>query len=101
MYRRRRKISEKLQAAMQAGRERSRVEGEPRSPALQPPNLRRRITIEDFDFGHVTHTVELYRTNRIDCYRAVADGKPWRERIGWSNVLTALRKSLVRIRADA
>ena len=80
MYRRRLKISEKLQAAMQAGRERARIAGPIPEHPPRMPELRRRIIIEDFDFGRVTHTIELYRTNRIDCYRAVADGKLWRPR---------------------
>ena len=65
------------------------------APAL--PNLRRRIIIIDHDFGERRHVIDLYRTDRIDCYRAEADGKPWMLRIGWSRVLAGLRKSLPRI----
>lgn len=36
------------------------------------PDLRRRIVITDYDFGERIHTLDLYRTNRSDCYRVVA-----------------------------
>ena len=64
------------------------------------PDLRRRIVIEDFDFGHRVHVLELHRTNRIDCYRVVADGAEWKRRIGWSGILAGLRKSLPRVSAE-
>lgn len=63
------------------------------------PDLRRRIVIEDFDFGHQVHVLELYRCDRVDCYRVVADGKEWKQRIGWSRILAGLRKSLPRVGA--
>ena len=71
----------------------------PDYPAVLP-DLRRRIVIEDFDFGHRVHVLELHRTNRIDCYRVVADGKEWKRRIGWSAILAGLRKSLPRVSAQ-
>lgn len=93
MYRRTRKY--------QARRERHRPDVEPeeqREPIWQPPLLRRRITIEDFDgVTPVTHTIELFRTQRIDSYRAVVDGRPWHPRIGWSRVLDGLRRALPRL----
>jgi hypothetical protein len=46
------------------------------------PDLRRRIEIRDFDFGETVHVIELFRTNRRDCYRVVADGVEWKELIG-------------------
>lgn len=65
-----------------------------RPPPL--PNLRRTVIVIDYDHGQVEHRIDLYRTNRIDCYRAIADGKPWRQRIGWSKITEALRKSFIR-----
>jgi hypothetical protein len=60
--------------------------------------LRRRVTIEDFDGADpTTHIVELFRTSRIDSYRAVIDGREWRARVGWSRVLDRLRKALPRL----
>lgn len=82
---------------MRLGRERARMARpvEERPPEL--PDLRRRIVIEDWDFGHRVHVLELHRTNRRDCYRVVADGKPWKDRIGWSAILAGLRKSMPRV----
>lgn len=94
---RKRKIGSKKLEAMRLGKEVARMARplEDRAPEL--PTLRRRIVVEDFDFGHVTHTIELFKTNRIDCYRAVCDGVEWRKRIGWSGALEAVRKSFVRV----
>jgi hypothetical protein len=69
-----------------------------RVPRWQPPLLRRRITIEDFDGGEPTwHVIELFRTPRIDSYRAVIDGREWNSRIGWSRVLDGLRRAMPRL----
>lgn len=93
MYRRTRKY--------QARRARHRPElapGDQRPPTWQPPLLRRRITIEDFDGAEPrTHTIELYRTTRIDSYRAVIDGAEWKARVGWSRVLDGLRRAMPRL----
>jgi hypothetical protein len=93
MYRRTRKY--------QARRARHRPDAAPedqRQPAWQPPLLRRRITIEDFDgAAPTTHTIELFRTRRIDSYRAVIDGAEWQARIGWSRVLDGMRRALPRL----
>lgn len=67
-------------------------------PAL--PHLRRRIVVTDYDFGERTHTIDLYRTSRIDCYRVVADGVEWRARAGWSQVLAGIRRALPRLGAE-
>jgi hypothetical protein len=67
-------------------------------PAL--PELRRHIVISDYDFGETVHTIDLYRTNRVDCYRVHVDGKPWKARLGWSKILEGLRKSLPRVGAE-
>jgi len=62
------------------------------------PELRRVIEITDYDKGvPTTHKLELYKTNRIDCYRVVVDGKLWKERIVWSNILAGIRKALPRL----
>lgn len=96
---RKRSIGSKKLEAMRKGKEAARLSRplDPRPPEL--PDLRRRIVITDFDFGEVTHTIELYRTNRVDCYRAVADGSPWKLRIGWAKVLEMVRKSFIRVGA--
>jgi hypothetical protein len=68
--------------------------------APELPLLRRRIVIQDFDFGEVIHTLDLYRSDRRDCYTVHVDGKPWKDRIGWSRILSGLRKSLPRVAAE-
>lgn len=99
MYRKRQRISKRLQDAMQRGRERARLERP--APDYRPilPELRRRIIVIDYDHGRVVHRIDLYRTNRVDCYRAEADGRPWKRRIGWAKVLEGVRKSFLRMGA--
>lgn len=87
-------------ARMKAGKAAARMERPaPDHPAMLP-DLRRRIVIEDFDFGHDVHVMEFYRTNRIDCFRVVVDGKEWKRRIGFSAALAGLRKSMPRVGAQ-
>jgi len=91
-------MSRKLRA-MRDVRERKRLEGaEPQYPS-ELPALRRTLIIIDYDFGKVEHRIDLYRTRRIDCYRAVADGAERKRRIGWSKMLAALRVKFPRVRA--
>ena len=98
-YRLTKKAAQTRLEAMRRGRERARIEGPaPDYPAILP-DLRRRIVIEDWDFGHKVHVLELHRTNRVDCYRVVADGVEWKERVGWSKILAGLRKSMPRVGA--
>lgn len=93
------KRSQETLARMRHGKELARMERplEARQPEL--PDLRRRLIVEDFDFQHQTHVLEFYKTNRRDCFRVVVDGKPWKNRIGWSKALEGLRKSLPRVGA--
>lgn len=98
-FRKTRRSAETL-AAMQRGKALARMQSSaPDYPAILP-DLRRRIVIEDFDFGHRVHVLELHRTSRIDCYRVVADGKEWKRRMGWSKILAGLRKALPRLSAQ-
>ena len=97
-YRHRDSMSRTLRAARDA-RERKRLEGAEPSYPRELPALRRTLIIIDYDFGRVEHRVDLYRTRRIDCYRAVADGVGWKRRIGWSKLLAALRVKFPRVRA--
>ncbi len=63
------------------------------------PSLRRIIEITDYDSGEaITHRVELYSCDRIDCYNALTNGKSWQTRIGWSRILADLRMALPRLR---
>jgi hypothetical protein len=84
-------------ATMRRGREAARLEPPaPDYPSVLP-ELRRQIIICDFDFGEKIHTLDLYRTDRVDCYKVIADGVEWKERIGWSKILAGLRKSMPRV----
>ena len=83
--------------AMRRGKDRARMEREPKGRAPDLPLLRRRVTVTDYDSGEpVTHTLDLYRTRRVDTYRVEADGKPWKC-CGWSKILEGLRKSYQRL----
>lgn len=98
-YRTTKKRLEQL-AAMREAKARKRISGLEQSYPVALPDLRRRIVIEDFDFGHKVHVLELFKTDRVDCYRVVADGVEWKERIGWSRILAGLRKSMPRVGAE-
>lgn len=98
MYRKRGNGSKKYNA-MRAARLRQ-IQERP-APDYPPilPQLRRRIVVQDFDFGEIRHEVNLYRTNRIDCYQMEVDGAVIAERIGWSRILEKLRKAFLRVHA--
>ena len=64
------------------------------------PKLRREIIIIDHDFGERMHRMALYKSDRVDCYRVEVVGKPWKDRIGWSQILAGLRKSMPRVGAE-
>lgn len=97
-YRKRTQMSAKLAAARQA-RDRARMARPAPDYPPELPQLRRTIIVIDHDFGTVEHRMDLYRTNRRDCYRVVADGVEWRKRAGWSAILAGLRKSMPRVGA--
>ena len=85
-------------AAMRQAKAAKRLDSDPRPPAPEIPKLRRRIVIVDYDLGQRTvHRLDLYRSDRVDCYDVIADGKPWRRRVGWSRILAGLRKSMPRL----
>ena len=98
MYRRRLKYSKKM-AALRAAKERRRLEGPAPEYPAELPDLRRIVVVIDFDFGKVVEVMRLYKTSRVDCYRAVVNGRVWRERVGWTQVLNALRRSFLRVAA--
>lgn len=85
--------------AIRRGRALARAESPAPDYPATLPELRREIIIRDFDFGERLHVMRLYKTDRIDCYRVEVDGRPWKARIGWSQILAGLRKSLPRVGA--
>ena len=92
-------MSRKLRA-MREARERRQLEGAEPSHPRALPALRLTLIIVDYDFCRVEHRIDLYRTRRIDCYRAVADGVEWKSSIGWSKVLAGLRVKFPRVRSS-
>lgn len=53
----------------------------------------RQLVITDL-LTNESHTFTLFISpQRIDQFRCDVDGKPWKDRIGWSRVLSALRRS--------
>lgn len=94
------KRSKETIARMKRGKDLARMARPAPDYPPELPDLRRRIIITDYDFGERVHTLDLYRTSRVDCYRVHVDGKPWKARIGWSKILEGLRKSLPRVGAE-
>lgn len=100
MYRRRIRQSRKREHRMEqmrAEKERQRLDGDPSPPVWVPPAVRRRVIVEDYDFGTVRHELVLYRAGRIDSYQLMADGRMVPGLKGWSAVCELLRKTFVRV----
>jgi len=98
MYRVTKKRRDQL-ALMREAKARKRISTDSPDYGTDMPELRRRIVITDYDHGEVVHTLDLHRTDRIDCYRVVVDGVEWKQRIGWSRILSGIRKSMPRVSA--
>ena len=82
--------------AMREGKARARMEREP-VIRWQPPELRRRLIVEDYDTGTPLRTViDMHRTSRIDCYRVTVNGIMQAGRPGWTRVLDMLRRAMPR-----
>lgn len=97
-YRKTKRSLETL-ARMKAGKDAARMKRTAPDYPLPLPDLRRRIVVESFDFGHDVHVLEFFRSDRVDCFRVVVDGKEWKRRIGFSAALAGLRKSMPRVGA--
>jgi hypothetical protein len=100
MYRKRLRGSNKFNERLirtRLTRLRNRLELPERDYPIELPDLRRRIVVEDYDLGEtVRHEILLYKSNRIDCYRAVVDGQEIAGRIGWARILEKIRKAFLR-----
>jgi len=97
MFKKRTGCSKKLES-MRRGKERKRLDGDAPDYPIELPELRRKIVVTDYDYGDVTHVFECFKTNRVDCYRVLIDGKLWKKRVGWSNILAVIRKGFIRVR---
>lgn len=86
--------------AMREGKSRARMERGAEFGVIEPwspPDLRRRMIVEDYDTGAVKRTViDMHATTRIDCYRVRIDGKEQPGRLGWSKILELLRLAMPR-----
>ena len=81
---------------MQEGKARARMAREP-VPRWEPPELRRRLIVEDYDTGTVQRVViDMHATSRIDCYRVTINGITQAGRPGWSRILGLLRVAMPR-----
>lgn len=85
---------------MREAKDRKRLENSEPRPFWQPPKLRRIVVVIDFDFGKRVNIMRLYRSRNINQYRAEANGKPWKDRVGFTKVLDGIRKSFPPVRAD-
>jgi hypothetical protein len=97
MYRRTAKYSAARQEAMQRGRAQTRMSKPAPDYPTELPQVRMRITVERFDMAAPErHEFELRRTNRVDVYAVLVDGKPWKQ-AGLTAVLEGLRKACPRV----
>ena len=64
------------------------------------PEIRKRITVESFDFGYEKQVMELHKTSRVDCYNVFIEGKLWKKNIGLSRILEWLRKANPRLMSE-
>ena len=71
---------------MREAKERKRIESGEREEFKPLPDLRREIIVINHDNGEV-HSFRMFKTNRIDQYRVLVDGKPWKDKTGFSKVL--------------
>lgn len=102
MYRRTKKyeaMRSERQAKARSMHDRNRMYGPAPDYPHALPDLRMRITVERFDFGHDSHTFEMHRTGRVDRYAVKVDGKPWKVS-GLSGVLEGLRKAMPRVLSE-
>ncbi|WP_305046348.1 hypothetical protein [Geoalkalibacter sp.] len=103
MYRKRTSGSRKFNARMaraRAAKEKIRLEGPSPDYPVKLPQVRRRVIVEDYDFGEtVRHEFVLERSNRTDCYRVIVDGVTIPSRMGWAKTLEMVRKAFVRVAA--
>lgn len=62
-------------------------------PLIDYDKMVKRIIIEDFRDGS-KHVFELYISKRRkDMFRVVLDGKEWKSAIGYSHIMSGIRKA--------
>lgn len=96
-YRTRSRQSFRKMELMRKAKERKRGETAEPTFIFEPPLLRRKIIIIDYDFGEVRHEINCYRTKRIDSYEVSVDGKMQDKNLGWARICNLLRTAFVRV----
>ncbi len=90
----------KLLEKMRQGKEEKRLASPSPDYPVILPEVRKRIVVENFDFGYEKQVMELYKTNRVDCYNVFIEGKLWKENTGFSRILEFLRKANPRLTSE-
>lgn len=92
-------IRHKICERMRAAKNEKRLNSIPPEYPAELPDLRRKIIIIDYDSGKpVRHVLDLYKSDRIDCFKVFVDGKLWKTRMGYSRILAGIRKAMPRAR---
>ena len=85
---------------MRQCKEDKRLASPPPDYPIVLPEIRKRITIENFDFGYEKQIMELHKTKRVDCYDVFIEGKIWKKGVGLSRILEWLRKANPRLLSE-
>lgn len=88
-------MNRKQSAFAVAAKARRRLESDPPNypPAIDFDRWVKQIVVRDGLSGE-THVLTCFISKqRIDQYRVTVDGKPWKDRIGFSRLLAGLRKA--------
>lgn len=78
-----------------AAKARKRMAATPPDYPETPEHTRpvRQITISDLARNE-SHTFTMFISpQRVDQFRVEVDGKPWKDRIGWSRIVASIRRS--------
>lgn len=86
-------------ARMREAKEKARLEYPPPDYPQIIPLYRRRITVEDFDFGYKKVVLHLYDSGRIDSYTVEMDEVVVAWRKGFARVLNILLDQFKRVHA--
>lgn len=84
---------------MRAAKERKRLEYPPPDYPEKRPLYRKRITVEDFDFGYRKEVFHLYESGRVDSYTVVSDGMVLSWRTGMARVWDFVLERFKRVNA--
>lgn len=89
------KMTPEISRRMHAAKARRRMAAAaPDYPALLPLNVPvKRILVEDFRAGTRHELVLFPSARRRNQFRVEVDGLPWKESIGYSRIMSGLRKA--------